>query len=176
MHALVVYESMFGNTRAIAEAVAKGLTARMHVEVAEVGNAPIVLDEDVALLVVGGPTHAHGMSNPETRRSAVERAQPGRPVASPSVGIREWLAGLGAAPSHVAVAVFDTRIKGPGFLWGSAAHGAEAQLRKAGATIVSPAMSFLVGGPLGSPYDAVVAGEIERARDWGERLASELPT
>ena len=58
MHALVVFESMYGNTRAIAEAIADGLSTRMRVEVQEVGVAPEVIDDDVALLVVGAPTHA----------------------------------------------------------------------------------------------------------------------
>lgn len=175
MHALVVYESMFGNTRAIAEAVAEGLAARMSVEVQEVGTAPMVIGDDVSLLVVGGPTHAHGMSKPETRRSAADKMEPARGVAPSSIGLREWLAGLGAAPVHVPVAVFDTRIKGPAFLWGSAAKSAETELRHAGAQVVSPAQSFLVGGPLGSAYDAIADGELERARAWGEGLASKVP-
>ncbi len=175
MRALVVFESMYGNTRDIATAVAAGLSTRMPVEITEVGSAPMVLGDDVALLVVGGPTHAHGMSKPETRRSAAERGEPDRGIVSPSLGLREWLSGLGAAPSHVAAAAFDTRIKGPRLLWGSAARAAEAELRRAGAHVVAPAESFFVGGPLGAVYDAVAEGEIERARDWGERLASELP-
>ena len=175
MHALVVYESMYGNTRAIAEAVADGLSSRMPVEIKEVGTAPMIIDEDVSLLVVGGPTHAHGMTKPDTRRSAADKAEPDRAIVSGSIGLREWLSGLGAAPSHVAVATFDTRIKGPGLLWGSAAKAAETQLRKAGAKVVTPAQSFFVGGPLGSAYDAVADGELDRARSWGERLASEMP-
>jgi hypothetical protein len=175
MHALVVFESMFGNTRAIAEAVAAGLSSRMPVEVTEVGDAPMAIGDDVSLLVVGGPTHAHGMSKPETRRSAADKAEANRAIVSPSIGLREWLSRLGAAPSHVAVAAFDTRIKGPGLLWGSAAKAAETELRRAGARVVTPAESFLVGGPFGSAYDALAEGEIERARAWGERLASEVP-
>lgn len=175
MHALVVFESMYGNTRTIAQAVAAGLSSQMPVEVTEVGGAPLVIGDDVSLLVVGGPTHAHGMSKPETRRSAADKAEANRAIVSPSIGLREWLSGLGAAPSHVAVAAFDTRIKGPGLLWGSAAKAAEAQLRRAGARVVTPAESFYVGGPLGSVYDALADGEIERARAWGERLASEVP-
>ena len=168
MHALVVFESIYGNTRAIAEAVAQGLATRMPVEIAEVGAAPLVLDSDVSLLVVGGPTHAHGMSKPETRRSAAERAESDRAPLSSAIGLREWLAGLGNAPAHVSAAAFDTRLKGPRLLWGSAARAAEAQLRHAGAHVVTPAESFFVGGPLGSAYDAVADGELERAHRWGD--------
>ncbi|HSL25245.1 MAG TPA: flavodoxin domain-containing protein [Acidimicrobiia bacterium] len=75
MPALVVFESMFGNTEAIAKAVADGLTARMAVDIVEVGVAPAVLSDDVELLVVGGPTHAFGMSRPGTRQKAAEQTQ-----------------------------------------------------------------------------------------------------
>src|SRR4029079_18384580 len=73
MRALVVYESMYGNTKQNAAAVADGLATRMPVQLTEVGAAPTVLADDIGLLVVGGPTHAHGMSKAESRESAAER-------------------------------------------------------------------------------------------------------
>ncbi|WP_353744571.1 flavodoxin domain-containing protein, partial [Thermocrispum sp.] len=51
MHALVVYESMYGNTKAIAEAIARGLASAAQVDLVEVGSAPSTVDADV--LVVG---------------------------------------------------------------------------------------------------------------------------
>ena len=66
MKVLVVYESMFGNTKAIAEAIGEALAA----EVVEVSDAPDVLPDDVGLLVVGAPTHAFSLSRPATRQSA----------------------------------------------------------------------------------------------------------
>lgn len=172
MHALVVFESMYGNTKEVATAVAAGLSTRMPVEIAEVGTAPSVIGDDVSLLVVGAPTHAHGMSQTESRRSAADRADPAQGVVSSGIGIREWLGSIGSAPTRLAVAAFDTRLKGPGLLWGSAAKAAESQLRKSGATVVVPAQSFFVSGPLGSPYHAVTDAELERARAWGERVAA----
>ena len=64
MRAVIVYESMYGNTRAVAETVAAELG----------GSAVSVADasaDDLAgadLLVVGAPTHAWNMSRPSTRR------------------------------------------------------------------------------------------------------------
>ena len=52
MRALVVYESMFGNTKAVAEAVATGVSSQMSVDVVEVGHASPVVDQYVDLLVV----------------------------------------------------------------------------------------------------------------------------
>jgi hypothetical protein len=174
MHALVVFESMYGNTRAIAEAIAAGLSTRMPVEVKEVGLAPEGIDKDVSLLVVGAPTHVHGMSNPETRRSAADRADMERGIESTSTGLREWLAGLAMEPSSVAVAAFDTRLKGPRLLWGSAAKSAEGKLRKAGARVVTPCQSFFIAGPRGPVYEALAEGELDRARLWGEKLATQV--
>jgi hypothetical protein len=73
--ALVIYESMYGNTEQIARAIGEGLGDRMQVEVVEVGAAPTTLAADVGLVVVGGPTHAFSMSR---------RAPASRPPRRPS--------------------------------------------------------------------------------------------
>jgi hypothetical protein len=92
MRALVVYESMFGNTQVIANAIADGLAGRMRVDTVEVGVAPASIGDDVGLLVVGGPTHAFGMSRQGTRQDAAKQGKEG--LVSTGIGIREWLAGL----------------------------------------------------------------------------------
>jgi hypothetical protein len=166
MRALVVYESMFGNTRSVAEAVAAGLESGLPVAAVEVGSAPAVLPEDVGLLVVGGPTHAFGMSRPGTRESAA--GQTDQPLVSAGVGIREWLDRLARSGAPVAAAAFDTRIDKPR-LPGSAARGAEKQLRRRGFTIATRAVSFYVTG---SAPSQLRPGELERARRWGEQLAA----
>jgi hypothetical protein len=68
MKALVAYESMFGNTEEIARAIADGLGESVEVQLAEVSDNP-----DVALIVVGGPTHAFSMSWTSTRVDAINR-------------------------------------------------------------------------------------------------------
>ena len=172
MRALVVYESMFGNTRQIATAIAGALAHHVEVELVEVGAAPATLPDDVALLVVGGPTHAHGMSKPESRADSAKRA--GDRLVSRGNGIREWLERLPRGSSRVAAAAFDTRIKGPGLLWGSAAKGADKHLRGLRFRVVAGPESFLVEGPTGPLFDRLVDGEVERARRWGELLGSGL--
>lgn len=77
MRAMVVYESMFGNTQLIADAIAEGLSSRAEVERTAVGDAATTIGDDVALLVVGGPTHAFGMSRSATRQSAAEQGARG---------------------------------------------------------------------------------------------------
>ncbi len=173
MRALVVYESMFGNTQQIALAIAEGIASRLPVETLEIGQAPSALPADVGLLVVGGPTHAHGMSTDETRADAARRA--GTRLVSRGMGLREWLARLGPGSTPVAAAVFDTRIKGPGILWGSAAKTAAQLLQQNGFRLVQPPQDFLVGGPTGPLFDRLIEGELDRARAWGASLTGGIP-
>src|SRR5690242_12369329 len=71
MRAVVVYESMYGNTHRIADAIGAGLEAAFDVRVVPVSHAEPELIADVDLVVVGGPTHVHGMSRASTRKAAV---------------------------------------------------------------------------------------------------------
>lgn len=164
--ALVVYESMFGNTRQVAEAIAVGLMSHLAAEVVEVGAAPAGAVDDVGLLVVGGPTHAFGMSRPATRRDAGEQAT--APLASPGIGVREWLERL-EVTAGVAAATFDTRVDKPR-VPGSAAKAAAKRLRRLGARLVDPPTSFFVHGTPGPLLD----DELERATRWGEALGARL--
>src|SRR5512139_1244290 len=93
--ALVVYESMFGNTEGVARAVADGLRGHLDVDVVEVAKAPSPLGEDVDLVVVGGPTHAFSMTRQNTREDAVRQ---GAQAGSAAYGIREWIDHLRNAP------------------------------------------------------------------------------
>jgi hypothetical protein len=174
VRALLVYESMFGNTRDIALAVADGIATRLAVDTVEVSQAPAVVPPDVALLVVGAPTHVHGMTTPKSRADAAERA--GDRLVSRGIGMREWLDALRPVAAPLPVAVFDTRIKGPGLLWGSAAKVAARRLRELGFRLVGEPEDFLVGGPTGPLFDRLVDGELERARAWGAELASAVAT
>ncbi len=164
MRAVVVFESMFGNTKTIAQAVADGISGYLPVELVEVGDAPEVLGEDVELLVVGGPTHAFGLSRPDTRRAGLQQA--GRDPAAARTGLREWLAALRYNPSGTAMATFDTRVSRPR-VPGSAARAAKRRLRRQGFHVLGTAQSFYVAGTEGPLLD----GEVQRARRWAERIA-----
>jgi flavodoxin len=165
MRALVVFESMFGNTQQIAQAVADGLRRYARVKLVEVGDAPTELDNDLDLLVVGGPTHAHGLSRQATRDQAAGMTKTG--VVSRHGGLREWLARL-APTSGMKAATFDTRLDKPRWLVGSAARTAAKGLSRRGYSLAAVPESFLVSGTLGPLRD----GEVERARQWGASLGS----
>jgi hypothetical protein len=164
--AVVVYESMFGNTEAVARAVAEGLGVGMQTQVVPVAQASADT-ADVDLLVLAGPTHALGMSRPSTRRSAVD--QGGQPVGGPQRGIREWLETLPRATSRRGAAAVDTRIRKRG-VPGSAARGAARRLRRLGYDVAEPT-SFWVDGTSGPLRE----GELRRARSWGAELAMHPP-
>jgi hypothetical protein len=166
---LVVYESMFGNTLAVAEAIAAGLRGRLEVELVEVASAPVVLGRETSLLVVGGPTHGHAMTTPGSRADAAKRA--GERLVSRGAGIREWTAAVRLDTGGPSFATFDTRIKGPELLWGSAAKGAARALRASGFLSLRAPESFLIDGPTGPVFDRVSPAELARARAWGEELA-----
>ncbi|MFD6138364.1 flavodoxin family protein [Promicromonospora sp. NPDC060271] len=165
MRALVVYESMFGNTEEIARAIGEGIEASMRADVVEVGAAPDTVPADVTLLVVGGPTHAFSMSWPTTRRDAGQRATT---LVSRGRGIREWLGSLPAATADTAATTFDTRVTSR--VTGSAARAASHRLDRLGYHLTAAFTSFRVtdvAGPL-------VDGEVDRARDWGRALGAEV--
>ncbi len=172
MGALVIYESMFGNTRHVAEAVAAGLGEHVHVDVVEVSHAATTIQPDLDLLVVGGPTHVHGMTTARTRSSAAERAA--GQLVSTGIGLREWLEQLEHVAGPIPAAAFDTRIDGPKVLTGSAAGSFSKHLRRLGFEIVSDPQSFVIStkAPQG---DALVDGELEEAREWGRALGARLP-
>ncbi|WP_396658181.1 flavodoxin family protein [Microbacterium sp.] len=165
MRALVVYESMFGNTRQVAMAVADGMADGADVTVTDVADAPDRVPDDVELVVVGGPTHAFSMSRAPTRQDAVRQ---GGAMADAATGIREWLHALPAPTRPCSFAAFDTRVDMP-LLPGAASRAASRVARKLGFSMIDP-VSFLVQGYQGP----LVEGQLERARDWGHGLTERL--
>jgi hypothetical protein len=166
MRSLVVYESWFGNTRELAEAVAAALAAEGEVTVLSVDDPLPPLDE-LDLLVVGAPTHVHGLSSGMSRKSAIEQRD--GDSAEPGIGVRGWLEELPLL-ERPCVAIFDTRAHKPELLVGSAAHGIARRLRKHGYRLAVEPESFFVNGTPGPLED----GELERAAEWGRALANEV--
>jgi len=160
MRTIVVYESSFGNTRKVAEAVAEELDA----ELVHAGEEEPDL-EDVELLVVGAPTHVHGLPGERSRQAAVE--QGGIRTAR---GVREWLDELPERDGCLAAA-FDTRADKPMFVTGSAAKGIAKRLSRHGYRLATPPESFVVHGTEGPLED----GELERAEAWGWSLRRATP-
>ncbi len=164
---------MFGNTHAVAEGIAEGLRPDAEVRTVPVGDATNDLVSWAELVIVGAPTHAHGMTRASSRRSASDTAarSGGTLTLDPSAdgpGIRDWLASAGRV-SDKSAAVFDTRVGGPPLLTGRASSGIASGLRRRGFRIAGKPESFLV-----DRSNRLVPGEVERARRWGAELALQL--
>jgi len=168
MRSLVVYESMYGNTRQIAEAIAAGLGEAGQasaIHVAEVNPAALA---ELGLLVLGGPTHAWGMTRPGTRKAAVAQADKAHLTVegkADAPGIRELLAGLPRL--ECPGAAFDTRLDAPVMFTGQASRSIAHHLRKHGVQVLDH-RSFLVTRANKLRDDS----ELAKARAWGVELTA----
>ena len=96
MKAVVAYESIYGNTRQIAEAVAAGLRPLGEVQVVSVNHGDTGAADGADVLIVGGPTHMHGLATSTSRRQAAQAAEEEEdvsvePGAADGPGLRRWL-------------------------------------------------------------------------------------
>jgi flavodoxin len=158
MRAVVVYDTQFGNTEQVARAVAQGLGDKGPVDLlaatAAVGQPEVPPD----LLLIGGPTQRHGMS--PALRAYVDALPRDR---------------LGTTR----LATFDTRYRMAPLLSGSAAKEVAARLRRTGFRLVAAPESFFIerdrppnGEKRRHGSEQLEPGELDRAREWGRRLAS----
>jgi hypothetical protein len=177
MRTVIVYESVFGNTRQVAEAIAGGI--RVSQPGSEVACVPVTgatasLVRGADLLIAGGPTHMRGMSSRMTRRKGAEGEQqktPGLPL-EPGYGddgLREWFASLGQTGNpgqagQPAAAAFDTRLAG------GAAKKIARLLRGHGYRVLAQE-GFIIDG---SAHGPLRAGETVRAASWGADLVRQV--
>jgi hypothetical protein len=176
MIAAVVFESLFGNTHEIAEAIADGLMTsdpEASVTVIPAADAGYEILNNVDLLVVGCPTHILRMPTSRTRNSGIESARKaGEPVTSLHTakpgfarsGVREWLEELPDVGVSRHGAAFDTRLANP--MAGGASRTIARRLRRRGYTIDSDPQGFIVEGGEGP----LRPGQWDRARNWGAEL------
>ncbi len=161
MKALIVYDSFFGNTEKIAQAIARGLGAPEEVGLVRVGSLASQQLAGVPLLVVGSPTQGFRASEATVA----------------------FLNGLPAGSlKGVRVAAFDTRMGFEDMGWGTAiirfmffikvgkyaAPDIANALQKAGGELALPVEGFFVRGREGPLKDR----ELERAEEWGRKLSA----
>ena len=165
VRALVVYESMYGNTHAIATRIASGLSVAHDVTLVPVTRASRELAAVADLIVAGAPTHRHGMPTAASRRMAAEMArEPGSGVTldpdADGPSLRTWLEALNA--EGALAAAFDTRLSALPALTGRASRPIARLLTRRGLRVLIAPESFLVNG-----QNTLIAGEAERASAWG---------
>ena len=162
MKAIVVYESLWGNTAAVARAIAEGLGPDARAMSTAEATRDVVGDAD--LIVAGAPVH--GFSLPREDGRANVGKNPGKAPSPPDLShpsMRSWLAELPKGNGWFAA--FDTR-----FRWtpGSATSGIMKGLQRAGYRQLARREKFLISGTYGPMRD----GELERAKAWGGALAA----
>ncbi|HEY3339252.1 MAG TPA: flavodoxin/nitric oxide synthase [Propionicimonas sp.] len=162
MSVLIVVESLFGNTMAVARAVATGLAGRgTEVTVLRCTDAPTDIPADVSLLLAGAPTHNSHLPSRSSRAQAAGKGA----AQGDAPGLAEWIATL-TPRRDLRVVTFDTTVGGA--FAGSAAKAAAKLLRRRGFATPEQGPGFVVCGTPGPLRD----GEEERARAWGEGLLS----
>jgi hypothetical protein len=166
MDVLLVFESMYGNTARVAESIAEGMEhADVRLTLRNVDDAGDVDVSAFDMLIVGGPTHAHGMTRSATRRTAIDDEKNTYDDPSVGAGLRDWLGGLPAVVGLPA-ATFDTRFDRSPLLTGEASKGIERRLRGLRFD-VRERKSFFV-----DTSNQLVDGQLKRAWAWGRSLAS----
>jgi hypothetical protein len=166
MHAIVVYESVWGNTAAVARAIAEGFgpDARAY-------PTDEVPDNDLAtadLIVAGSPVFGFSLPTEAIRQNILlgetDAATP-PDLSHPS--LRSWLDDLPAG--HGRSAAFETRI------WWSprgATGTIEKRLAQRGYPSIAKAHRFVVR----DKYGPLREGELDRARQWGRQLKQAIET
>jgi hypothetical protein len=163
MKAIVVYESHWGNTAAVARAIAEGIGP--DVPALSTDEAAGAALDGTELIVAGAPVIAFSLAGERSRAQiAGDTKAPTPPDVSHPL-LREWLDGLSAGTGWGAA--FETRI------WWSprgATGTIESKLKRAGFPRLTKGERFLVAGAYGPLKD----GELERARAWGADLAVQV--
>jgi flavodoxin len=164
MHAIVVFESVWGNTAAIARAIAEGLGEGTQAYATDEVPADRLVNAD--LIVAGSPVFAFSLPSEGTRQRLLQSETDGPTPDLSHPPLRSWLDGIPAGKGFAAA--FETRI------WWSprgATGTIEKKLAKAGYQRLAKGEKFIVRDKYGPLRD----GELERARSWGARLRASVP-
>lgn len=160
MKAVVVYESLWGNTAAIAQAVAEGIGPGALALTTDEASGAVL--EGADLLVAGAPVLGFRLPS-DAMLANVATSSAGAPtppdLSHPSM--RSWLDAL--PKGHGCSAAFETRLR-----WspGGATGAIEKGLEHAGYRSITKAGRFVVKGRYGPLRD----GELDRAKRWGTEL------
>jgi flavodoxin len=156
MKVLVIYDSVFGNTEKIAQAIGEALARDNDVQILPVGEVKAAYEQGLELLVIGSPTRSFRPT--ETMTNFLK--------AMPKNSLKD-----------IRVAAFDTRIaletidsSALRFIVDKGGYAAKAiakELEKKGGYLLVPPEGFLVTGEQGPLKD----GELERAAKWVEKLS-----
>jgi hypothetical protein len=160
MQAVVVYESFWGNTAAIARAIAEGLGPNAQALTTDEATAEVVSSAD--LVVAGAPVLGFRLPTDEVRKGLLREYGAPTPADTSHRSMRSWLEAL--PQGRGLVTAFETRFRfSPGGSIGTITH----EMERAGYRPIAKGRKFLVTGK----YGPLKNGELARARLWGAELA-----
>jgi flavodoxin len=158
MKAWVVYDSVFGNTEKIAQAIGRALGPSKEVEIRRVGDVKPEEWTGATLLVVGSPTRGF---RPTPAMSSLLKSIPAN-------GLKDIR--VAAFDTGIALDDIDSRpLRGLVKLFGYAARPMAERLQKKGGELVLPPEGFFVEGTEGPLKE----GELERAAEWVKQITKE---
>ncbi len=168
----VVYESLWGNTAAIARAIAEGIgDEAVAVSTADTDPADAT---SIRALIAGAPVHGMSLPTSQSLLSAAGK-KADEAHAAPRVDeplMRTWLEGLPML--DIPATAFDTRVRGP-LGRGAATAIIRAESAKGCSLLAQPKgfrVDFRNAGP--EEADLLKDGELAKARAWGQQLATSL--
>jgi flavodoxin len=139
MKALVLYDSKYGNTKMVAEEVAKGASAKMETDVRHIEDAGTGEVEGYDIIAIGTPNH---MGRPTGKTKKFVKNLKGQKLEKKTFGF------------------FDTCLKGEE---GKATRKLASKLRDiAPGVMIAPELSILVGGMKGP----IVDGEMPKCAEF----------
>ena len=159
MKAVVVYESLWGNTAAVARAIAEGIGEGARA--LSTGEATPEAIAGADLIVAGAPVLGFKLSSQKMRDGIAKNPPKGPPPDLSQPLLRTWLEQLPAGGGRSAA--FDTQAKGP---FGKAGPTIAKELESRGYARIAEPQGFIVKGQTGPLRD----GELERAKQWGAEL------
>jgi len=164
LRAIVVYESHWGNTAAVARAIAEGFgPGAKALSTAEATQAAVASAD---LIVAGAPLMGFRLPTERTLKDLGAKAGKNRVAPDLSLpALRSWLEALPQANGRSAA--FETRLR---LSPGGAAKAIARRLEKAGYAPVAKPQRFFVKGTYGPLRD----GELERAKAWGAELSKAM--
>lgn len=172
MKAIVVYQSLWGSTAAVARAIAEGLGKGAVALTTNEATPEAIAGADI--IVAGCPVHAFNLPTASSVRQAVMKpAGENAAVADGSHQLmRDWLEGLPRGSARTAA--FDTRSRGP--LGRGGASRIAAKLKGAGYKALVKSEGFYVALKPSVIADEgmLLPGEVDRAREWGREIAAAL--
>lgn len=166
MKSVVVYESLWGNTAAVARAIAEGLGPDAQALSTAEASADVVTQAD--LIVAGAPVFAFRLSSDRTREDIRAHPDPGTPppdLSHPS--LQAWLDALPVGSA--ACAAYDTQVRGP---FGKGSPTIAKAMKAKGYRLIARPEGFIVKGKQGP----LRPGELDRAKRWGETLRKAAST